>query len=121
MDDESVMLKCLSCYTQMLLLHVLYIWAESAEGLQRALDAMSDYCDRWSLRINAVNSKMVVEGGGGSRKQVRNINSKQKGKTLEVVFGYQYLGLYFTKMNLTLLRNTFTTKHQGPFSVYRLS
>ena len=28
------------------------ICSESAEGLQQALDALSDYCDKWSLRVN---------------------------------------------------------------------
>ena len=28
------------------------ICSESAEGLHQALDALSDYCDKWSLRVN---------------------------------------------------------------------
>ena len=28
------------------------ICSESAEGSQQALDALSDYCDKWSLRVN---------------------------------------------------------------------
>ena len=36
------------------------ICSESAEGLQQALDALSDYCDKWSLRVNVYKIKVVV-------------------------------------------------------------
>ena len=33
------------------------VFSESAEGLQQALDALSDYCDKWSLRVNVDKPK----------------------------------------------------------------
>ena len=32
-----------------------------AEGLQQALDALSDYCDKWSLRVNADQSSRLFK------------------------------------------------------------
>ena len=43
------------------------ICSESAEGLQQALDALSDYCDKWSLRAN-IDKNLVVFSRGKIRK-----------------------------------------------------
>ena len=47
-EDETLMLK------MFILLYAddATICAESAVGLQQALDAMCVYCDKWSLRVN---------------------------------------------------------------------
>ena len=44
------------------------VCSESAEGLQQALDALSDYCDKWSLRVNVDKTKVVVFSRGKIRK-----------------------------------------------------
>jgi len=36
------------------------ISSESVEGLQQALDALSDYCDKWSLRVNVDKTKIAI-------------------------------------------------------------
>ena len=66
------------------------ICAESVEDLQRALNAMSQYCDQWDLRIDASKTKVVVF----SRGKIRNIPKFQyREHSIEVVFGFQYLGI----------------------------
>ena len=62
-EDESLMLKML-----MLLYADDTICSESAEGLQQALDALSDYCDKWNLRVNVDKTKIVVFSRGKIRK-----------------------------------------------------
>ena len=63
-EDETLMLK------MFILLYAddATICAESAVGLQQALDAMSDYCDKWSLRVNVGKTKAVVFSKGKIRK-----------------------------------------------------
>jgi hypothetical protein len=36
------------------------MFAESAEELQKALDAMSNYCQLWHLQVNPSKTKIVV-------------------------------------------------------------
>ena len=72
------------------------ICPESAEGLQQALDALSDYCDKWSLRVNVDKTKVVVFSRGKIRKMP---TIKYKGRSLEVVFEFQYLGVCFNHNN----------------------
>ena len=88
-EDESLMLKMF----MLLYADDSTICSESAEGLHQALDALSDYCDKWSLRVNVDKTKVVVY----SRGKIRNIPTvKYKGRSLEVVFEFQYLGVCFT-------------------------
>ena len=62
--------------------------AESAVGLQQALDAMSDYCDKWSLRVNVGKTKAVVFSKGKIRKTPTITYKEQH---LEVVSDFQHL------------------------------
>ena len=56
-EDESLMIK------NFMLLYAddTTIGSASAEGLQQALDALSDYCDKWSLRVNADQSSRLFK------------------------------------------------------------
>ena len=87
-EDESLMLKMF----MLLYADDTTICSESAEGLQQALGALSDYCDKWSLRVNVYKTKVVVF----SRGKIRKVPTvKYKGQSLEVVFEFQYLGVCF--------------------------
>ena len=90
-EDESLMLKMF-----MLLYADDTLCSESAEVLQQALDALSDYCDKWSLRVNVDKTKVVVFSRGKFRKMP---TVKYKGQSLEVVFEFQYLGVCFNYNN----------------------
>ena len=77
-EDESLMLKMF----MLLYADDTTICSESAEGLQQALNALSYYCDKWSLRVNVDKTKVVVF----SRGKIRKIPTiKYKGRSLEVV------------------------------------
>jgi len=77
-EDESLMLKMF----MLLYTDDTTICFESAEGLQQALNALSYYCDKWSLRVNVDKTKVVVF----SRGKIRKIPTiKYKGRSLEVV------------------------------------
>ena len=52
------------------------------------MDALSDYCDKWSLRVNVDKTKVVVFSRGKIRKMPA---TKYKGRSLEAVFEFQYL------------------------------
>jgi hypothetical protein len=66
--------------------------AESINELQNTIDAMSQYCDKWNLKINASKSKKLIFSKG----KIRNIPVIKFGNNnLEVVFDYVYLGCSF--------------------------
>ena len=72
-EDESLMLKMF----MLLYADDTTICSESAEGLQQALDALSDYCDKWSLRVNVYKTKVVVFSRGKIRK-MRTVSTRDK-------------------------------------------
>ena len=66
------------------------IRAETPEELQKALNAVKDYCDTWHLTVNASKTKIVVF----SRGKVRRIQKfVYDGGVLEVVYDFVYLGV----------------------------
>ena len=77
-EDESLMLKMF----MLLYADDTTICSECAEGLQQALDALSDYCDKWSLQVNVDKTKVIVFSRGKIRKMP---TIKYKGRSLEVV------------------------------------
>ena len=63
-EDESLMLKMI----MLLYADDTTICSESAEELQQASDALSAYCDKWSLRVNVDKTKVVVFSRGKIQK-----------------------------------------------------
>ena len=68
------------------------IMAESAEELQRALDALHEYCHKWKLTVNPSKTKVMIF----SRGVIRVFPAFIFGAVhLEVVREYVYLGVKF--------------------------
>ena len=86
--DESLMIKMF----MLLYANDTTVCSEYANGLQQASAALSDYCDKWSLRVNVGKTKVVVFSRGKIRKMP---TIKYKGRSLEVVFEFQHLGVCF--------------------------
>ena len=87
-NDVSILLKlyCLLYADDTILL------AEDPVSLQTALNAIENYCDLWSLKINESKTKVMVV----SRGKIRNRPLlTYKGTTLEVVDDFSYLGVIF--------------------------
>ena len=69
------------------------ILAESEEELQKALDSAGLYCDRWHLTVNLSKTKIVIFSKG----KIKNHREFTfKGRPVEVVSQYVYLGTTFT-------------------------
>ena len=69
--------------------------AETPEALQRMINRMVDYCNKWSLTINIDKSKILI-----FQKHTRRRKREEKwsiGSTeIEVVKNYKYLGVWFS-------------------------
>ena len=68
----------------------LIIMSESKEGLQKSLDNLHAYCEKWKLNINESKSRVMIMGKGSRRaREIFHIG----GRELENVDHYIYLGV----------------------------
>ena len=72
------------------------VLAESAEELQKALNALKDYCDCWSLTVNAQKTKVMIFSRGKVRKLPKIYYNDTE---LEIALDYTYLGTKFNFNN----------------------
>ena len=67
------------------------IISESAEGLQKQLNDLYDYCNEWKLKVNTLNTRFVIFRNRGK------VQATDKwyydGDCIEVVYSFNYLGL----------------------------
>ena len=75
------------------------IFAESAIGLQFALEELQNYCEKWKLTVNEEKTKIMCITRGRCRNE--NYDFIYNGKELECVEEFTYLGICFTKNGLT--------------------
>ena len=62
--------------------------------VQRLLNLLKDYCNKWGLKVNMLKTKMLVYRNGGIVK--RNERCYFDGNEIEVVKYYKYLGVLFS-------------------------
>lgn len=68
------------------------VLAENELQLQRALDAVYEYCNKWALQVNTDKTKVVIFSKG----KVRRFKTFMFGdNTIDVVDDYVYLGTTF--------------------------
>lgn len=73
--------------------------------LQKMIDVLSRFCDRWGLSISHPKNGVMVFRNGGPLRQ--NENWFYKGKAVQTVSCYKYLGIMFTpKLVWTLCQST---------------
>ena len=68
------------------------ILAESAENLQKGLDGLQEYCDRWDLKVNINKTKIMVFSKGCIRNKPQFSFKKE---LIEVCDEFIYLGVKF--------------------------
>lgn len=70
------------------------IFSDSVIGLQRLLNNLSIYCDKWKMTVNLDKTKIVVFKNGGHLS--KHEKWYYKGNRVEVVSHYKYLGVLFS-------------------------
>ncbi len=93
------------------------IFSETREGLQAGLDALSDYCRKWGLTVNIDKTKIVVFRKGW--RLGRLDRWMFRGKILEVVSVFKYLGFYIssTGSHCRGIRELITTARRALFGL----
>jgi len=98
------------------------ILAENAQELQSALDAMSEYCNVWGLKVNTTKTKIVVFWK--SKRGLRGIPTFTfENRELELVDHFSYLGVKFSfngRFNMTK-KHLIDQARKAMFSVIRKS
>ena len=85
------------------------LFANSKDNLQRCLDGLKEYCDKWKLHINADKTKIVIF----SKQRDRAENTFVIGaEEVEVVEEFKYLGVTF-KYNGHFNKNFEDLKEKG--------
>ena len=67
----------------------LLILSDSKEGLQKSLDKLGDYCDKWQLKVNSKKTKAMIISNKNKKENISFWYKKQK---LEVVKEFKFLG-----------------------------
>ena len=71
----------------------LLLMSQTEDGLQRLLDRLGEYCDKWGMEVNIEKTKVMKFSGNG-HKCKRHFMYKTK--TIENVMKYKYLGIEFS-------------------------
>ena len=84
--------------THLLFADDLALFSQSVIGLQRMINKLSAYCEKYAMKINVDKTKIVVYRNGGKlgRKEVWYLNSNQ----IQVVSKFRYLGVLLSSSGI---------------------
>ena len=98
LDDKGVNGIDIGMVKLLLLLYAddIVLFAKTAEELQKSLDILEEYCDRWKLTVNKSKTKIhvVIFRKGG--RLPANLQFNYKGSKIDIVNKFCYLGIVFT-------------------------
>ena len=87
------------------------------EGLQKAIDIVHNYCEKWKLEVNSKKTKcMTFTKGTQKEKNIFTIG----GKPLENVKEFKYLGIVMNKKNCTFTPAIQALKTKATRALYGL-
>ena len=110
---------------ELLMYYLLYaddlaLCSDSAEGLQKQLDGLLDFCKKWHLIVNLSKTKVLVFNR-------RNVREKfyYDGQEIERSDQYKYLGVWFNTRKFDFLATTqaylVEQANKALFQVYKLA
>jgi hypothetical protein len=70
----------------------LILLSESAEGLQKSMNRLQEYCDEWGLQVNLSKTKVLIFNTQGKK---QNVPFHYDNHIIENVKDYKYLGVNF--------------------------
>ena len=93
----------------------LVILSESATGLQKSIDSLNDYCDKWGLTINSSKTKTIILNPKRNTNNLFLLN----GKDLDSVKEIAYLGIVLNQ-NGSFDNAKYMLYKKGLKSLYKL-
>ena len=89
--------------------------ANTRTELQRTLDALQKYCQKWRLEVNPSKTKVVVFHSRNNSRDVFTFNNEE----LEVVNSFKYLGIEFSRTG-TFFKGKKSAYEQGLKATFSL-
>ena len=87
------------------------LFSETPEGLQKGLDILKEYGNKWKLNVNTEKSKIIVFRRGGQLPG--NLKFYLNGIELSIVELFSYLGAVFTPGgSFSLAQSTLASQEQ---------
>ena len=68
--------------------------SETPEGLQRSLDSLHTYSNKWNLKVNTEKTRIMVFRKGGTIRQ--DLHWYYAGQEKEIINSFNYLGVIFS-------------------------
>ena len=66
--------------------------SETTEGLQKAINILSEFCNKWKMKVNTSKTKILCI----NTPDKSNVQIKYNGDLIEIVSNYTYLGISFS-------------------------
>ena len=93
------------------------LFSDSIIGLQRLLNKLELYCDRWNMSVNLDKSKVVVFKGGGHLS--KNEKWSYGGEVVQTVSYYKYLGILMScRLNWSMATKLLAQQAKKSFFAY---
>lgn len=94
------------------------ILSDNNNDLQEALNIFEQYCEEWKLTVNIEKTKVLIFANGRLSKHDKFFF---KGKTLEIVAEYKYLGIFFSRSGSFMKTKKYLSKqaNKAMFSLLR--
>ena len=70
------------------------LFSDTEEGLQKCLNGLKAYCDKWKLQINTEKTKVMIFSK--NKVKAEDFNFTIGDKSVEIVYEFQYLGITFS-------------------------
>lgn len=70
------------------------LFSKTPDELQKALNILEEYCNRWKLTVNTTKTKIIIFRKGG--RLPTNLHFTYNGTNIDIVNKFCYLGIVFT-------------------------
>ena len=78
----------------------LIIMSTTQEGLQKSLNALNDYCQKWKLNVNHKKTNCMIFSKASN---IKNINFTINSKIIDITKEFKYLGITINSKNCTFI------------------
>ena len=117
-NDASVSLDDQNPISALMYADDLILLATSPEELQKSLDGLSEYCEKWKMQVNIKKTKcMTFSKGSNIKQETFKINNKIVDNTRE----YKYLGININAKNCSFSPTLTNLSNKATRAIYAIT
>ena len=95
----------------------LIIMSTTQEGLQKSLNALKKYCQKWKLNVNHKKTKCMIFSKASN---IKNINFTINSKIIDITKEFKYLGITINSKNCTFTPTLSDLSSKANKAIYSL-